>query len=54
MTAEYPALIERPKEIDPAAMRPGCPAQRPPTRQSAPFDFFGWVLLYGRALALYL
>lgn len=55
MTTEYPALINRPKEMDSAALRPGmsgtATAYAP---NSAPFDFFGWVLLYGRALALYL
>jgi hypothetical protein len=51
MTAEYPALIDRPKEIDPAALRPGMSGYAP---NSEPFDFFGWVLLYGLALALYL
>ena len=55
MTTEYPALINRPKEIDAASLRPGmsgtATAYAP---NSSPFDFFGWVLLYGRALALYL
>ena len=55
MTAEYPALINRPKEIDPAALRPGMSGTATAyAANSAPFDFFGWVLLYGRALALYL
>ncbi|MGM4892023.1 HlyD family secretion protein [Tardiphaga sp. 839_C3_N1_4] len=55
MTSEYPALINRPKDIEPTALRPGmsgtATAYAP---NSAPFDFFGWALLYGRALALYL
>ena len=55
MTAEYPALIDRPKEIDPAALRPGMSGTATAyAANSSPFDFFGWVLLYGRALALYL
>ncbi|MGM4989584.1 efflux RND transporter periplasmic adaptor subunit [Tardiphaga sp. 841_E9_N1_2] len=55
MTAEYPALIDRPKEIDAAALRPGMSGTATAyAANSAPFDFFGWVLLYGRALALYL
>ena len=55
MTSEYPALINRPKEIDPTALRPGMSGTATAyAANSAPFDFFGWVLLYGRALALYL
>jgi hypothetical protein len=55
MTAEYPALIDRPSEIDSAALRPGMSGTATVyAPNSKPFDFFGWVLLYGRAMLLYL
>lgn len=55
MTSEYPALINRPQEMDPSALRPGMSGTATAyAANSAPFDFFGWVLLYGRALAFYL
>jgi RND family efflux transporter MFP subunit len=55
MTAEYPAVIERPKEIEPAALRPGMSGTATVyAPNSAPLDTIGWILLYGRALTLYL
>jgi len=51
MTTEYPAIIERPKDIEPSALRPsmsGTAAVYAPN--SAPLDTIGWLLLYGRAL----
>lgn len=55
MTAEYPALINRPKEIDASALRPGMSGTATVyAPNSAPFDIFGWLLLYVRALVLYL
>ena len=55
MTTEYPALINTPGDMDPAALRPGMSGTATAyAANSAPFDFFGWVLLYSRALALYL
>lgn len=55
ITTEYPALINKPREIDPTTLRPGMSGTATAyAASSAPFDFFGWVLLYGRALALYL
>ena len=55
MTMEYPALIERPKDIEPSALRPGMSGTATVyAPNSAPLDTIGWLLLYGRALALYL
>ncbi len=55
MTAEYPALINRPEEIDPSALRPGMSGTATVYAPgSAPLDKIGWLLLYARALALYL
>jgi multidrug resistance efflux pump len=56
MTAEYPVVIERPKEIEPAAaLRPGMSGTATVyAPNSAPLDTIGWILLYGRALTLYL
>jgi len=55
MTAEYPALINRPKDIDPSALRPGMSGTATVyAPNSAPFNMFGWVLLFTRALTLYL
>ena len=55
MTAEYPAVINIPKDIDPAALRPGMSGTATVyAPNSTPFDFFGWLLLYVRALMLYL
>jgi RND family efflux transporter MFP subunit len=55
MTAEYPALIKRPKEIDSSALRPGMSGTATVyAPNSTPFDIFGWLLLYIRALTLYL
>jgi RND family efflux transporter MFP subunit len=55
MTMEYPALIRRPKEIDDFALRPGMSGTATVyAANSAPLDTIGWVLLYVRALALYL
>lgn len=54
-TAEYPVLINRPKDIDPSALRPGFSGTATVyAPNSSPFDIIGWLLLYGRALALYL
>jgi hypothetical protein len=52
---EYPAVIERPKDIEFSALRPGM--SRTATvyaPNSAPLDTIGCLLLYGRALTLYL
>jgi RND family efflux transporter MFP subunit len=55
MTAEYPAVIERPKNIEPTALRPGMSGTATVyAPNSSPLDTIGWALLYGRALALYL
>jgi hypothetical protein len=55
MTAEYPAIIDTPKEVDPSTLRPGMSGTATVyAPHSTPFDIFGWLLLYGRALALYL
>jgi RND family efflux transporter MFP subunit len=55
MTAEYPATINIPKEIDPSTLRPGMSGTATVyAPHSTPFDIFGWVLLYARALVLYL
>jgi multidrug resistance efflux pump len=55
MTAEYPALISRPAEIDASMLRPGMSGTATVyAPHSTPFDLIGWVLLYGRAFALYL
>jgi RND family efflux transporter MFP subunit len=55
MTTEYPALIERPRDIEPFALRPGMSGTATVyAPNSAPWDTIGWLLLYSRALALYL
>jgi multidrug resistance efflux pump len=55
MTTEYPALIIRPPEIDASALRPGMSGTATVYAPgSSPLDKIGWLLLYGRALALYL
>jgi multidrug resistance efflux pump len=55
MTTEYPALIKRPKEIDSFTLRPGMSGTATIyAPNSRPLDMIGWILLYGRALALYL
>jgi RND family efflux transporter MFP subunit len=55
MTTEYPALIKRPTEIDSSALRPGMSGTATVyAPNSRPLDLIGWILLYGRALALYL
>lgn len=55
MTAEYPAIIDTPKEIDASTLRPGMSGTATVyAPHSTPFDIFGWLLLYGRAFALYL
>jgi RND family efflux transporter MFP subunit len=55
MTTEYAVVISRPTDIDDSALRPGmsgtATAYAP---NSAPLDTIGWLLLYGRALTLYL
>jgi RND family efflux transporter MFP subunit len=55
MTAEYPVLINRPEEIDSSTLRPGMSGTATVfAPDSKPLDTIGWLLLYGRALALYL
>jgi RND family efflux transporter MFP subunit len=55
MTAEYPAVIDRPKDIEPTALRPGMSGTATVyAPNSSPLDTIGWLLLYGRALTLYL
>ncbi len=55
MTMEYPVIIERPKDIEPTALRPGMSGTATVyAPNSAPLDTIGWILLYGRAFALYL
>ena len=55
MTAEYPALINRPKEIDLSSLRPGMSGTATVyAPNSRPLDLIGWALLYGRAFALFL
>jgi multidrug resistance efflux pump len=55
ITADYPALINRPKEIELSALRPGMSGTATVyAPDSAPMDIIGWLLLYGRSLALYL
>ncbi|MGM4967833.1 HlyD family secretion protein [Tardiphaga sp. 1201_B9_N1_1] len=55
ITSEYPAMINRPNGLSADSLRPGMSGTATVyAPNSAPFDFFGWVLLYGRALALYL
>jgi RND family efflux transporter MFP subunit len=55
MTAEYPAVIERPKDIELSALRPGMSGTATVyAPDSKPLDTIGWILLYGRALTLYL
>ena len=55
MTTEYAALIGRPEDIDPFALRPGMSGTATVyAANSAPLDIIGWLLLYARALALYL
>jgi hypothetical protein len=55
MTAEYPAVIERPTDIEPSALRPGMSGTATVyAPNSSPVDTIGWILLYGRALTLYL
>jgi RND family efflux transporter MFP subunit len=55
MTSEYPVLIERPRDIEPSTLRPGMSGTATVyAPNSAPLDTIGWLLLYGRALMLYL
>ena len=55
MTTEYVALINRPREIDDFALRPGISGTATVyAPNSAPLDVIGWLLLYARALVLYL
>jgi RND family efflux transporter MFP subunit len=54
-TAEFPALINRPNDIDSSALRPGISGTATVyAPNSAPLDLIGWLLLFGRALVLYL
>jgi hypothetical protein len=53
MTTEYPALINRPKDINASALRPGMSGTATVyAPNSRPLDLIGWLLLYGRARAL--
>lgn len=55
MTTEYAALIIRPEDIDAFALRPGMSGTATVyAPNSAPLDIIGWLLLYARALVLYL
>jgi multidrug resistance efflux pump len=55
MTTQYPALINRPEDLDPSTLRPGMSGTATVyAPNSKPLDTIGWLLLYGRALALYL
>jgi RND family efflux transporter MFP subunit len=55
MTSQYPALIERPRDIETSALRPGMSGTVTVyAPNSAPLVIIGWILLYGRVLALYL
>jgi multidrug resistance efflux pump len=55
MTGEYPALINRPKDIDPSALRPGMSGTATVYAPNAgPLGMLGWILLKVRALVLYL
>jgi RND family efflux transporter MFP subunit len=55
MTAEYPAIINTPQEIDASTLRPGMSGTATVyAPHSAPFDIFGWLLLWVRVLTLYL
>jgi hypothetical protein len=55
ITAEYPVMINWPKDIDASELRPGISGTATVySPNSTPLDLIGWILLYGRALALYL
>ena len=55
ITTEYPALINRPQEVDAFTLRPGMSGTATVyAPNSTPLDMIAWLLLYGRALALYL
>jgi multidrug resistance efflux pump len=55
MTSQYPALIERPRDIETSALRPGMSGTVTVyAPNSAPLVIIGWILLYGSVLALYL
>jgi multidrug resistance efflux pump len=55
IATEYPVLINRPKEIDSSRPRSGMSGTATVyAPNSRPLDIIGWLLLYGRALALYL
>lgn len=55
MTTEYPVLINRPQKIGPSTLRPGMSGTATVyAPNSAPLDTIGWLLLYARALTLYL
>jgi hypothetical protein len=53
MTAEYPALINWPAELDASTLRPGIAGTATVyAPDSTPLDLIGWLLLYARAFAL--
>jgi len=55
MTTEYPITIVMPPDLDPTMLRLGTAGVGTVfAPHSAPFDFFGGILLWTRALALYL
>lgn len=55
MATEYAVVIARPKDIDDSARRAGMSGTATVyATNSAPLDTIGWILLYGRALTLYL
>jgi multidrug resistance efflux pump len=55
MTSEYVAEIDLPEGVDPASLRLGMAGTATVyAPHSSPFDLFGYVLLWVRALALYL
>jgi len=55
MTTEYPVQIHLPSDLDPASLRLGMSGTATVFAEGAgPIGFFGWLLLWMRALALYL
>ena len=55
MTMEYPALIIRPKDLDPSLLRAGVSGTATVyAPNSKPLDMIGWILLNVRSLLMYL
>ena len=55
VTTEYPVAIAMPSDLDPAKLRLGIAGTATVfAPHSAPFDFFGTILLWTRAAAMYL